>query len=108
MQNPELSDRFFLVQPIVARTKAGELEIVHRDGRDRLKIEILTHRESDLSWSAAGVFGVSQDFSLEAAFKDALTKTESSIVADPKLDRSGLNGCALWRFFRLQPLVCQG
>jgi hypothetical protein len=85
IQRSDPSDRFFLVQPIAPKTKTGEIEVVHRDGRERLKICPLAPTKSDIRPAAAGAFGVSQDFSLEAAFKDALSKLNPKSLHAPSL-----------------------
>ena len=71
---PGSMDRYFLVQPLETRVSSREVRLRHAEGSDCLKIESFPRggpRPSDRC-----VFGVSQDFSLEAAFKDALSRLD--------------------------------
>ena len=83
----QLSDReddYFIVCPLAGLRKTREIEVLHEAGCDLLHLEPLSgERSAPLSQSS--VLGISQDFSLEAAFKDALAKLNPKTSQTPGL-----------------------
>jgi len=78
------TDRYFIVQPIAVPPEARRVGILHRDGTDEVDIEDLASAKAKTTVSTA-ILGISQDFSLEAAFKDALSKFDPEKLASPGL-----------------------
>lgn len=65
-------DDYFIVQPLADVGDRSQIAVIHRDGCDELKLESISMVAAPSS--DCGILGISQDFSLEAAFKDALAK----------------------------------
>jgi hypothetical protein len=63
-----------VIQPLKGRFSSGHVKLLHADGRDNLKIQKLPARGRELP--DGSVLGVSQDFSLEASFQDALRRLD--------------------------------
>lgn len=80
----EADDRYFIVQPVALGSRTREIEVIHRNGRDRLEVECLDKAHGQLVGSITAL-GSSQDLSLEAAFKDALGKLDPKALQSPSL-----------------------
>jgi hypothetical protein len=85
-RHPEREDDYFIVQPLTGLHRKREIEVLHRDGCDLVRVEVLSTGELAQSASVgSAIFGVSQDFSLEAAFKDAIGKFDLKTGQSPGL-----------------------
>jgi hypothetical protein len=76
-------DSYIIVQPVLITAKLGAVEVWHADGCDRVQVEALGPNASEAA--SDGIFGSSQDFSLEAAIKDALSRLTPEAQREPQL-----------------------
>jgi hypothetical protein len=65
------SDSYIIVQPVSVTAKLGAVEVWHAEGCDRVEVEPLKAEDRATD---PEMFGISQDFSLETAIKDALSR----------------------------------
>jgi hypothetical protein len=81
------AERYFIVQPIQAFLKVGEIRVRHADGIDSHRIQNVDSQSEMLAERSemTPILGFSQNFSLEAAFKDALKKLDPSGLKEPSL-----------------------
>jgi hypothetical protein len=73
---------YFVIQPIEIAGPRHDVEILHAHGRDRVQVELLSSMMAAPSESA---IGISQDFALEEAFKDAIAKLSPPSQQEPSL-----------------------
>ena len=84
--HPEKEDDYFIVEPLAGLLRKPNVEMLHRDGCDLVTIEVLSRNVAPPSTSIGSlILGVSQDFSLEAAFKDAIGKFDPKTGGSPGL-----------------------
>lgn len=75
-------EAYVLVQPVHIPAECSDVQVWHADGCIRTKVETL--RPDDRTENSA-VLGISQDFSLEMAIKDALLRLEPNAEREPQL-----------------------
>lgn len=75
-------DSYIVVQPVRVTAKLGAIEVWHSDGCDHVEIAALCAHDSS---AQAGLLGISQDFSLESAIKDALSRLTPEAQRQPQL-----------------------
>ncbi len=75
-------DSYIIVQPVLITTKLGAVEVWHANGCDRINVESLCRESRE---GEPGMLGISQDFSLEAAIKDALSRLTPEAQREPQL-----------------------
>jgi hypothetical protein len=73
---------YFVVQPVEIAGSKHDIEILHSRGRDRVQVELLSSMTDSPAESA---IGISQDFALEEAFKDAVAKLSPPSQQEPSL-----------------------
>jgi hypothetical protein len=80
-QHSGKEDDYFIVAPLTGLESPSPVELLHKEGTDLLTVEALSECHTVQGSGKPTILGVSQDFSLEAALKDALCKL--SLVPDP-------------------------
>lgn len=74
-------DSYFVVQPLVLGHTRRGVRVLHRDGEERVLVERLPGQPAQ----ADSALGVSQDFILDQAFKDALARLKPPAGPEPSL-----------------------
>jgi len=75
-------EAYVIVQPVNVGSELGDVQVWHADGCVRTQVECL--RPDDRPDNSA-VLGISQDFSLEMAIKDALAQVAPNPRKEPQL-----------------------
>jgi hypothetical protein len=76
--------KYFIVQPLEAVVSADTIKVRHAGGTDSILVNPIDSADAKTTGDSA-LLGISQDFSLEAAFKDALSKVDPKNARPPGL-----------------------
>jgi hypothetical protein len=83
-ESQPVAGKYFIVQPLEAGLSADTIKVRHAGGTDSIAVHPMDPAEAKATGDSA-LLGISQDFSLEAAFKDALSKIDPKNPRPPGL-----------------------
>jgi hypothetical protein len=79
-----MAGKYFVVQPLEAGLPADKIKVRHAGGTESIAVRPMDPAAEKANGDSA-LLGISQDFSLEAAFKDALGKMDPKNPKPPGL-----------------------